>query len=414
MNSRECVNAALEHRSVDRVPVDFAAHRSSGIMAIGYARLRDALGLPKRPIRVFDVIQQLAVVDTDVLDRFGVDTIELGRGFSKDDADWKEWALPDGTPCLVPVWADLRQEGADWWLYNVHGRKAGLQKSGSLYFDQVLWPYSGGIPDDLSGIEDAVAAVMWSTATPPHTGRVGLEALAAGAAAFRASTDRAVVFLFGGSLFELGQYLCGSENLMMWLALEPGKVHALMDALVDLHLRNLQRLLGAVGPFVDLVLFGDDFGMQTGPQISAEMYRGFFKERERILWAEAKRIARAKTQLHCCGGVRPLLGDFIEVGLDSINPVQTNCAGMEPASLKRDFGARITFWGGGCDTQSVLSLGSPAEVRAHVLERLPVMEKGSGFVFQQIHNIMANVPSANIIAMFDAVAEHNGARHDPH
>ncbi len=414
MNSRDRVNAALEHRDVDRVPVDFAGHRSSGIMAIGYTRLRDALGLPKRPIRVFDVIQQLAVVDGDVLDRFGVDTIELGRGFSKDDADWKEWILPNGTPCLVPVWADLRQEGADWWLYNVHGRKAGLQKSGSLYFDQVLWPYSGGIPDDLSGIEDAVAAVMWSTATPPHTGRVSLEALAAGAAAFRASTDRAVIYLFGGSLFELGQYLCGSENLMVWLALEPGKVHALMDALVELHLRNLRRLLGAVGPFVDLVLFGDDFGMQTGPQISAEMYREFFKERERRLWAEARRIARAKTQLHCCGGVRPLLGDFIEVGLDSINPVQTNCAGMDPTSLKRDFGARLTFWGGGCDTQSVLSLGSPAEVRAHVLERLPVMEKGSGFVFQQIHNIMANVPSANIIAMFDAVAEHNGARHDPH
>lgn len=410
MNSRERVKAALEHRPVDRVPVDFGAHRSSGIMAIAYARLRDALGLPRRPVRVFDVVQQLAVVDEDLLDRFGVDTVELGRGFSKADSDWKEWSLPDGTPCLVPAWADLRKEGADWWLYNGEGRKAGLQKSGSLYFDQVYWPYAGGIPDDLSGIEEAVGSVMWSTATPPDVGRIGYEALAEGAAAFRRSTERAIVLLFGGSLYELAQYLCGTENFMVWMALEPSKVHGLLDAILDLHLRNLREVLGAVGTSADVVLFGDDFGMQTGPQMSAAMYREFYKERERRLWGEAKRLAPVRTQLHCCGGVRPLLDDFIDAGLDSINPVQTNCAGMEPAGLKRDFGGRITFWGGGCDTQTVLSRGSPAEVRAHVLERLPVMEEGSGFVFQQIHNIMANVPSENIIAMFDAVAEHGRAR----
>ncbi|MGO8694789.1 MAG: uroporphyrinogen decarboxylase family protein [Rectinemataceae bacterium] len=409
MNSRERINAALNHLPVDKVPIDFGAHRSSGIMAIGYARLLRALGFRDRPIRVFDVVQQLAVVDDDVLARFGVDTVELGRGFSRGEADWKEWILPDGTPCLVPAWVDLRKEGEDWWLYNAEGRKAGLQKSGSLYFDQVFWPYAGGIPDDLSGIEDAAASVMWSTATPPNFALVGKEELSRGAAAFRRSTDRAIVFLFGGNFYELSQYLCGTENLMVWMALEPRKVHALLDAILEMHLKNLRALLGAVGTFVDVVLFGDDFGMQTGPQISMEMYREFYKERQRALWGEAKRLAPIKTQLHCCGGVRPLLNDFIEAGLDSINPVQTSCAGMEPAALKRDFGKRITFWGGGCETQTVLAQGSPAEVRAHVLERLPVMRAGSGFVFQQIHNIMANVPSENIISMFGAVAEFNSS-----
>jgi uroporphyrinogen decarboxylase len=410
MNSRDRVKAALGHEGVDRIPVDFGSHRSSGIMAIAYARLREELGLPARPIRVFDVVQQLAVVDEDVLDRFGVDTVELGRGFSRGDEDWKDWELPDGRPCLVPAWADLRKEGADWWLYNAEGRKAGVQKSGSLYFEQVYWPYSGGIPDGLSGIEEAVGSVMWSTATPPNVGRIGLDALAAGAAAFRAATDRAIVFLFGGSFYELAQYLCGTENLMVWMALEPAKVHALLDSILEMHLKSLRSLLGAVGNFVDVVLFGDDFGMQTGPQISMEMYREFYKERERRLWGEAKRLAPVKIQLHCCGGVRPLLGDFIDAGLDAINPVQTNCAGMDCAGLKRDFGARLTLWGGGCDTQSVLSRGSPAEVRAHVLERLPILARGSGFVFQQIHNIMANVASGNIVAMFDAVAEYNGGK----
>ena len=410
MNSRERIKAALEHAPVDRVPVDFGSHRSSGIMAIAYARLLKALGLADRPVRVFDVVQQLAIVDEDLLDRFGVDTVELGRGFSREDAAWKEWVLPDGTPCLVPSWVDLRKEGADWWLCNAEGRKAGVQKSGSLYFDQVFWPYSSGIPEDLSRIEDAVNSVMWATATPPNAGLIGNDALASGAAAFRASTDRAIVFLFGGSLYEQAQYLCGTENLMVWMALEPEKVHALLDAILDMHLRNLRTLLGAVGPYVDVVLFGDDFGMQTGPQISMAMYREFYKERERKLWGEAKRIAPIKTLLHCCGGVRPIIDDFIEVGLDSINPVQTNCAGMDPASLKHDFGRRITFWGGGCDTQAVLPRGIPAEVRAHVLERLPILAEGSGFVFQQIHNIMANVPSENIVAMFEAVAEYNRRR----
>jgi uroporphyrinogen decarboxylase len=410
MTSRERVLAALDHKPTDRVPVDFGGHRSSGIMALAYAKLVRALGLPARPIRVYDVVQQLAVIDDDVLDRLGVDVVEMGRGFGGSAADWKEWVLPDGTPCLVPSWVDLRLEGGDWWLYNSQGRRAGLQKKGSLYFEQVWWPYAEGIPQDLSGLEEAAASHQWSTATPPNLAATDLDALARGARAFRASTDRAIIFLFGGSLYELSQYLCGTENFLVWLGTEPEAVHRLLDAIVESHLAGLRRLLPVVGPFVDIVLFGDDFGMQTGLQMSPTMYREFFKERERILWGEAKRLAGIKTQLHCCGGVRDILGDFIEVGLDSINPVQTSCAGMEPAALKRDFGAGITFWGGGCDTQNVLMLASPGEVRAHVLGRLPIMDAGSGFVFQQIHNVMANVPPENVLAMFGAVAEYNRRR----
>ncbi len=405
MTSRERVLAALAHRPVDMVPVDFGGHRSSGIMAIGYAKLIRALGLKSRPIRVYDLIQQLAVVDDDVLDRFGVDVVEMGRGFSRSDSNWKEWVLPDGTPCLMPAWADVRQEGGDWWLFNADGRKIGVQKKGSLYFEQVYWPYSDGIPDDLSRIGDAVASMQWATPTPPDLGSTSLAELERGAREFRASTDRAIIFLFGGNFYEMAQYLCGTENLMVWMGTEPEKTHRLLDALLELHLANLRTYLGVVGSYVDIVLFGDDFGMQTGLQMSPAMYREFYKERQRKLWGEAKRLAPVRTQLHCCGGVRPILGDFIEIGLDSINPVQTNCVGMEPAGLKKDFGADITFWGGGCDTQSVLPRGSPAEVRAHVLERLPILAEGSGYVFQQIHNVMANIQAENIIAMFDAVAE---------
>jgi len=114
MTSRERVMAALEHREPDRVPIDLSGHRSSGIAAIAYAKLRDYLGLPKRAIRVYDVIQQLAVVDEDVLERFGVDTVELGRGFALDDESWAAWTLPDGTACFVPAWTNIERDGGRW------------------------------------------------------------------------------------------------------------------------------------------------------------------------------------------------------------------------------------------------------------------------------------------------------------
>jgi uroporphyrinogen decarboxylase len=190
-------------------------------MAIAYGRLRDYLGLPKKPIRVYDMVQQLAVIDTDVLDRFGVDTVELGRGFSMDEAEWKEWVLPDGSPCLIPSWVDVRKKGDDWYIHNPAGNPCGLQRKGMLYFDQIYWPYKEGIPDDLSGISEAIGNIVWSVPSPPHVGNIGIDGLAKGAREFRASTDRAIVFLFGGNLLEMSSFLCSIENAMMWMALEP-------------------------------------------------------------------------------------------------------------------------------------------------------------------------------------------------
>lgn len=377
-------------------------------MAIAYGRLRDYLGLPKKPIRVYDMVQQLAVIDTDVLDRFGVDTVELGRGFSMDEAEWKEWVLPDGSPCLIPSWVDVRKKGDDWYIHNPAGNPCGLQRKGMLYFDQIYWPYKEGIPDDLSGISEAIGNIVWSVPSPPHVGNIGIDGLAKGAQEFRASTDRALIFLFGGNLLEMASFLCSIENAMMWMALEPEKFNKLLDAVLEIHLANIERLLSAVSTSADIVLFGDDLGMQVGPQVSPDMYREYFKPRERIMWKRVKEVApHIKIQLHSCGGIRPLIDDLIEAGLEAVNPVQTSCTGMEPEGLKRDFGGRICLWGGGCDTQSVLPKKSPEEIRKHVLERLSILSPGGGFVFQQIHNIMADVPPENIVAMFDAVKEFN-------
>jgi uroporphyrinogen decarboxylase len=197
------------------------------------------------------------------------------------------------------------------------------------------------------------------------------------------------------------------DNFLMMLAGEPARVHRFLDALVEIHMKNLERFLGAVGPSTDVIVFGDDLGAQTGPQISPRMYREFFKPRHAAMWARAKKLANAKVMLHCCGAVRQLLPDLIDAGLDAINPVQISCRGMDAEGLKRDFGKDLAFWGGGCDTQQILPCGTPAEVRAHVLHQCETLAPGGGFVFQQVHNILANVPPENIIAMYDAVREYD-------
>ncbi len=145
--------------------------------------------------------------------------------------------------------------------------------------------------------------------------------------------------------------------------------------------------------------------MQTGPFLSRKMYPEFFKPRHSIMWKRAKQLANVKVMLHSCGGIRELLPDLIEARLDAVNPVQTSCQGMEPAGLKAAFGSEMVFWGGGCDTQTALSFETPEAVKKHVRERVGIMAPGGGFVFQQVHNIMANAPPENIVAMFQAAGE---------
>lgn len=405
---RERVLATLSHQEPDRVPVDLSGHRSSGISAMAYPKLRAALGLEPGAVYVYDPVQQLAIVHDDVLERFGVDTVEMGRGFCLEDRWWADWTLPDGAPCKMPVWALPERAGAEWVLRAPSGRVMGRMPEGSQHFDQVYWPFLDG-EEDLSRIEGLYPEHMWTgVPSPPGPSVAGPAELAAGARALRARTDRGIIGLFGGNLFEMGQFFYRMDNFLMMLAGEPARVHRFLDALVEIHLRNLERFLGSVGPYIDIVLFGDDLGAQNCPQISPRMYREFFKPRHAMLWSRAKQLAGAKVMLHCCGSVRQLLPDLIDAGLDAINPVQISCRGMDAEGLKRDFGKHITFWGGGCDTQKILPCGTPAEVREHVLSQCETLAPGGGFVFQQVHNILANVPPENIIAMFGAVREYNG------
>lgn len=408
MTHRERVIAALNHQEPDRVPIDLSGHRSSGIAGMAYHRLRAALGLQPKPVRIYDPVQQIAIVHDDVLDRFGVDTIELGRAFAHEDGYWVDWTLPDGAPCQMPAWSAPEREEKRWVIKSPTGRVIAQMPDGAWYFEQTYWPFFEE-DDDPERLPELLDECMWTgLASPPGpivAGEEGGAVFRAGARQLREQSERAILGLFGGNLHEFGQFFYRIDKWLMMLAGEPDRVNRFLDKVVEMHLAALEQFLGAVGKHIDVILFGDDLGMQSGPQMSPAMYRDIFKPRHALLWRRAKELADVKVMLHCCGGVRELLPDLIDAGLDAINPVQISCNGMEAAALKRDFGGQMVFWGGGCDTQDILPNGTPEQVAKHTREQVAHLKRGGGFVFQQVHNILANVPAKNIIAMFDAIHE---------
>jgi uroporphyrinogen decarboxylase len=184
------------------------------------------------------------------------------------------------------------------------------------------------------------------------------------------------------------------------------KAEALLDKLVEMHLANLSKVLDAVEGYVQIIQMGDDFGTQQALEISPRLYREVFKPRQRLIFETVRKRSGLHLFLHSCGAIADILPDLIEVGVEIINPVQTSARGMDPARLKKEFGKDITFWGGGCDTQRVLPLGTPEEIEAHVRERIATFAPGGGFVFTQVHNIMPHVPPRNVTAMYDAVKKY--------
>ena len=410
MTSRERVRSALNHKQTDRPPIDFGAHRSSGIAAIAYAKLKSALGISSGDIYIHDMVQQLSIVEPEVLDAVGGDTIELGRGFLLDDVDWKPWVLPDGTPCKIPSFINVEKRSGDWFLLSDEGLDLAIQKEGMLYFEQIHWPWIDRdiTGHDYSSLEEAFRDNMWSGIACPGSHipltDEGLEELSGGAAKLRESTDRAIVGLFGGNFFEVPQFFYRMDNYLLKMGLDPEGCELLSRTLCDYYMPRLEKWLVAVGPYIDVILFGDDLGGQNGPLMSPEMYRRYFKPWHSKLWKRAKVLApEVNVHLHSCGGIEPLMEDLIDAGLESENPVQITSDGMDPEILKERYGDRFTFWGGGCDTRNILPKGTPNEIREHVREKIDVFSPGGGFVFQQVHNILADVPPENIITMFEAV-----------
>ncbi len=409
MTSRERVLAAVAHKEPDRLPRDCGAMRSTGIMALAYDRIKTFLGINEGYTRVFDSVQQLAIPEDWYLDRYGMDAVDLSRAFADDDDDWVDWILQDGTQVSFPAWLRFKKRtGGGWTCVNEDDVVIAEMPASATYFSQAVFPLNGLLPDSYDEIERWMAMSPWAYMTDPiwkNASRPNFwEFFGEKAATFRSQTDRAIMLGFGGNLFEWGQFLFRTDEFLVNLLSEPDEMEKLLDALVDRHLSVLDRVLDTVGNSIDIIQFGDDLGMQTAPMIDPDLYHRMFYPRHKKMF-ERVHDHNKIVFFHSCGAIADYIPDLIDAGVDILNPVQIGATGMEPQRLKIEFGNDICFWGGGVDTQHVLALEKPEAVKNEVRKNCEIFAKNGGYVFNQVHNILANVPPANVVAMYEAAQE---------
>lgn len=411
MNARQRVLAAINHQEPEGVPVDLGATPSSGISAIGYHNLKQHLGITQGHTRVYDVVQQLAQPEQDMLDRYRIDAIDIGRAFNDLDSDWYDITLPVGVSVQFPVWfRPVPQPDGNWDALAPDGTRIATMPPAATFFDQTCFPYVDGYPATYDELPDAMSKVLWSGLVHSpwdHASEADFWThLRQRALALRQSTDRALMIVVGCNLFEWGTFLRRIDNFLVDLVADQAGVERLLDALVERHLATLANVCAAVGDIADICRFGDDLGTDRGPFMSPATYRQLFKPRQIIMTDYVKKHSQMHTFLHSCGSIYKIMPDLIEAGFEIINPVQITSRDMEPERLKKEFGKDVTFWGGGCDTRHVLNRGTPDQVKDHVRKNIEILSPGGGFVFNTVHNILPDVPPQNIVAMFEAVDEY--------
>jgi len=392
------------------VPVDLGATPSSGISAIAYSNLKKHLGINTGNTRIYDVVQQLAQPEEDILNMFNIDVLDIGRTFNIRNSDWYDIKLSSGNEAQYPAWfKPVLDERGNYKAYNSSGKEIAIMLPGMPFFDQTCFPYIDGYPADYKNLAGAMDNIHWAALAHSPWDNVSQsdfwKQLRENAIALREKSGRALMIVCGCNLFEWGTFLRRIDNFLMDLLADPDEVEKLLDALLEIHLNTLNKVCIAVGDVVDIIRFGDDLGSDSGPFMDPEIYRRLFKPRHKILCDYVKKNSNMHTFLHSCGSIYSLMPDLIEAGFEIINPVQTSARDMEAGRLKKEFGSDITFWGGGCDTRAILNRGSVAEVKYDVKKRLELFSKGGGFVFNTIHNILSDVPPQNIVAMFEAIDE---------
>lgn len=399
MTSRQRVQAALRHQETDRVPIDFGGTRITGIGALAYKNLLGALGW-NETVSVYDNKQQLAEPSLAMIDRMGGDVVQLhrlgpstGMPFLCLDK-WKPWQLTDGSPCLVPE--DLETRIApDGMIQIVHNGEVYARRSEqSFYFDVCHAPLANAASK--ADIDAFVFPDPWSEREEAWL-KQRIEALHGG-------TDKA---LFAGlplmncSFFEMSLVLFGFENFMMLLVDDTDLLAYWLDRMLEHDFEILERFLSIAGDSIEVIQMNDDFGAQDGLQIAPGLYRELFKPRQKQ-WIEfVKARTEAKVFIHCDGAIEEILPDFIEIGIDVLNPLQTSARGMDPKKIKTKFGKDLCFWGGGVETQTTLPFGTVDEIRHEVRDRVALLSEGGGFVFGTIHNIQPDIPPEKILAVFD-------------
>jgi len=384
MQARARVLAALRHEEPDRVPLDCGATIDTGIHIVAYHHLLKLLGKDhlirvERAQRFMDIATGVVEIDEEVCSEMGVDV----RG-----------DVPGRSVYFSDV---VKRRGDEDVLIDAYG-SPWFRPSGGFYFDQ---REEHRVLRDLFD-PSQISSCEW----PEPPSATALDSVRDRLQPFRERYAIALGDPVGG-IFASGFRMRGYREFYLDLASRPALACSLMDQLVDTKIAYWERIFDLIGDLADIVVLEDDLGQQDRPLVSPRMYRELIKPRHARLVSFVKDRMRDDgfVFLHSDGSVYELIPDLIEIGFDILNPIQVNAAHMDSARLKREFGHDIVFWGGGVDTQGVLSFGTPDQVRDEVKRRVDDLAPGGGFVFSTIHNIQPEVPPENIVAMLQALSD---------
>lgn len=376
--SRDRVLTALNHREPDRVPIDLGGNQT-GIHKFAYQKLIDHLGLDEK-IVIMDLVQQLAKPSEAVLERLHVDTRYVSaQGADSFNGDVIKRVRGGRT------WNDFTDEfGVTWSMPEDH----------PYYFDISYSPLA-----DLS--LDEIKAYPFPKGDDPSR----FYGLRDRALELKRESPYAVISGISGVVYEICWYMRGLERLFMDMLDQPEVLETIIDRTLKFWLDWFRLFLDEVGDVVDVIMIGDDLGSQNGPLFSPRVYRSIVKPRQKQLVQYIKSRTSAKIWYHTCGSIIEYIPDLLDNGIDILNPVQINARDMGALGLKARFGSDLTFWGGGIDAQQVLPQASPDGVRDAVRLSMEAFKPGGGYVFNNVHNIQADVPPENVVALFDAAYE---------
>ncbi len=379
LTPRERLLSALEHREPDRVPIDFGGYQT-GIHRIAYQKLLDYLGL-REQIEVMDIVQQLAKPSEAVLARLHVDTRYV---WAKPASSFKGQIVKRKDNGRV--WYDFTDEfGVTWsmpgespFYYDIS-----FSPLAGLSLEQIKeYPFPKG--DDLTRFDGLRECIL----------------------TLKRETPYAVVSGISGGVYETCWYMRGLENLYTDMLQQPEVFEAIIERVLQFWLDWFKVFLDEAGDIVDVIMLGDDLAGQRGPLFSLQIYRQIVKPRQKRLVQYIKARTRAKILYHTCGSVAQFIPELLDNGIDILNPVQLSARDMDAAWLKARFGQQLVFWGGSIDSEHILPNGKPDQVRENVRRHIELFKPCGGYVFAPVHNIQADVPPENVLAMFDAAIEY--------
>lgn len=412
MTSKERLQTVLAHQNADRVAVDFGSTTVTGLHCKIVAGLREYYGLKNQPVRIIDPFQMLGEVDAELQEVMGVDTIGVwgvNDIFNIDTTQYHEQVTPWGQPVIVAKDIDLRpHQDGNVYIYAGGDRSfppSAVMPNGCYFINAI--ERQQPIHDDLLNSFDNLEEFGLISDKELAFFKQDIEK--------KAATGKAIVASFGGAALGDVAFIPGMglkipkgiRSVAEWYmstAMREDYIHQVFEKQIDIAIQNYEKLWVAVGSKVDVVFTcGTDFGSQNSQFCSLETFNELWLPHYKRMNNWIHNNTTWKVFKHSCGAIIPILPGIIEAGFDIINPVQINAKDMDSVRLKSEFGEDLTFWGGGADTQKVLPFATPEEVYMHVQAQCDLLGKNGGFVFNTVHNIQANVPILNVVAMIESL-----------